>query len=373
MINASIQHSLPLRRWVLVLVRVALALILLGEVYVTATVERPNLVHPTAIGSDTSNYYAAGQRLNAGHNLYGPLLPDDRRVPGYPHPYPAPLLSPPLIAVIWRPLAALGNMSMKIWWAADLALVVAIGIAFAAVGRRWTLAGLLALLALGWPIALVLSLNYPYLGFQSPISTAALSGNLNGYLTGLCVLVWWAAGRGRSWLAGIAGRLAAVLKLGPFALGWWLFVRRDWPAVKAFVATVVVLGIVGLLGAGLQANLTFFRLAVHGHIGPTSLSVPWMLETWFHVALKFADPMTIMATIVGLAIIYVTRRQARASFFVALLVVIYSSPVVLAGNFVLLLAALAPWEVPARFLAGLRSGPAELVPATVATPQGVVL
>ena len=67
-----------LARWGIVLVRVALVLIVFGELSVTATVQRPDLMHPTAIGTDTSNYYAMGQRLNAGHDLYGPFARDCR-------------------------------------------------------------------------------------------------------------------------------------------------------------------------------------------------------------------------------------------------------------------------------------------------------
>ena len=346
MTSASIRHPFPLGPRPVRLVRIALVLILLGELYVTATVQLPGLLQPTALGSDPSNYYAAGQRLNAGHELYGPLQVTDRPVPGYPGQFPAPILSPPLVAVAWRPLAALGDVSMTIWWAADLALVLGLLIWFAAVGRRWTLGGLLVLLALGWPVALALAAPYRYLGDRSPISIAALSGNLNGYLAGLCVLAWWAASRGRSWLAGAAAGLAAALKLGPFAIAWWLVVQRDWPALKAFIVTVVILGIVGLIGAGLEANLAFARLAIGAGVTPTPLSVPGMLSAWLGLNLHLADLGTLAATIVGLAAVYATRRDARISFFVAILVVIFSSPVVLVGNFVLLLAAVAPSAVP---------------------------
>src|ERR1019366_6256502 len=173
-----------------------------------------------------------------------------------------------------------GAPSMTIWWAIDLALVVGACVALAARGQRWTLGGLLVLLALGWPLARLLSEPYHYLGDESPISIAALSGNLNGYLTALLLVVWWATSTRRPRLAGIAAGLAAVLKLGPFVLAWSLVVRRDWPAVKAFVATVIVLGIVGLLGAGLDANLAYVRLALGGAVTPTPLSIPWMLHTW---------------------------------------------------------------------------------------------
>jgi Glycosyltransferase family 87 len=342
--TTRLPFSLP--PWAVVLVRVALILIIFGELYVTATVQLPGLMHPTDLGTDTSNYYAAGQRLNAGHDLYGPLLPTDRPVPGYPKLYPAPILSPPLSAVMWRPLATLGDVSMTIWWAVDLALVVILAVWFAVVGRRWTLGGLAVILALGLPIAWVLAIRYRYLGYHSPISIAALSGNLNGFITGLCVLAWWASSRGRPWLAGAAAGFAAMLKLGPFALVWWLVVRRDWPAVKAFAATVVVLGIVGLVGAGFDANLAFARLTLSAGVSPSSLSVAWILHTRLGLDPHLANLGTMVATIVGLALVYATRRQARVSFLLTILVVIYCSPVVLVGNFALLLAAVAPWVVP---------------------------
>jgi hypothetical protein len=350
------------------LVRVALILMILGELYVTARVQLPGLLHPTDLGTDTSNYFAAAQRLNAGHNLYGPLLATDRPVPGYPALYPAPILSPPLSAVLWRPLAALGDVSMTIWWAVDLAFVAILAIWFALIGRRVTLGGLLVILALGLPIAWVLAVRYRYLGYHSPISIAALSGNLNGFITGLCVLAWWASSRGRPWLTGAAAGLAAMLKLGPFALAWWLVVRRDWPAVKAFAATVMALGIVGLVGAGLDANLAFARLTLSAGVSPSSLSIAWILHTRLGLDSHIANLGTMAATLVGLALVYATRRRTRLSFLLTILVVIYCSPVVLVGNFALLVAAVAPWVVPDRAGAAVTRRPASV--GDMATRRG---
>ncbi len=360
MARSATHSAFPFARWGILLVRIAIVAILAGELYVTGAIQRRDLMYPTAIGTDNSTYFSAGQRLNAGHPLYGPLVATDRPIPGFPKKYPAPLLSPPLVAVIWRPLAALGEVSMTIWWAANLALVTLLVAFFAAVGRRWTLGGLLVILALGWPLMFLLAMPYLYPGYQSPVSTTALSGNLDGYLTGLSLLVWWASSRGRSRVAGAAAGLAAVLKLGPVALAWWLVVRRDWPAVKAFAVTVVILGIVGLLGAGLDANLAYLRLALGAAVTPTPLSVPWMLHTWLGLHQNVANLGTIVATIIGLGVVYATRRQARLSFLVTILVAIYCSPVVMVGNFAMLLAAVSPWAMPDRSRQPARrgSGPA---------------
>src|SRR5687767_10188966 len=56
--------------------------------------------------TDANTYLAAGERLNAGHDLYR-LRPGDREVLIIPELFTQPLVSPPPIAVLWRPLAAI--------------------------------------------------------------------------------------------------------------------------------------------------------------------------------------------------------------------------------------------------------------------------
>ena len=65
---------------------------------------------------DAFTYLAAGERLNVGHSLYGLLGGAGDRPLIDAALYPAPILSPPLIAVIWRPLAALGPGTVYLWW-----------------------------------------------------------------------------------------------------------------------------------------------------------------------------------------------------------------------------------------------------------------
>ena len=56
-------------------------------------------------------YLAAGERLNAGHNLYA-FGAGDRPIILDPQYWTVPLLSPPPIAVLWRSLALLGTGAM---------------------------------------------------------------------------------------------------------------------------------------------------------------------------------------------------------------------------------------------------------------------
>ena len=74
---------------------------------------------PAVSGSDAWNYLAAGERLNAGHLLYA-LSPGDRPIAVLPPYWTVPLLAPPPIAVVWRPLAVLGDPAMTLWAGAGL-------------------------------------------------------------------------------------------------------------------------------------------------------------------------------------------------------------------------------------------------------------
>ncbi len=336
-----------LRPWPLGALRIVIVVLLAGQLFVIGAIQRPDLLHPSTVGSDPSNYYAAGQRLNVGHSLYGPLQPGDRPVPGFPKDYPAPILSPPLIAVLWRPLALLpGTLSMDLWWLGGLALLTGLTAGFAIVGTRGSLVILVGVLVLGLPLTLVGGGRYPYPGYNSPVSFAALSGNVNAYLVALFALTWWASSRGRPWVAGSAAALAAALKLGPAVLLWWFVTQRSWRSARGFIGAAVAFGIAGVVFAGLEANLDFVRLAFGGGVDPTGLSVPGMLHRLFRVRPETAQHGTIAAIVVGLAAIQVLRNHPRASFAAAILTTIYSSPVVLAGNFALLVAVAAPWVLP---------------------------
>ena len=53
---------------------------------------------------DAGNYYAAGERLNVGHSLYA-YGPGDRHELELLFGLPSPYLYPPLIGVLFRPVA----------------------------------------------------------------------------------------------------------------------------------------------------------------------------------------------------------------------------------------------------------------------------
>jgi hypothetical protein len=156
---------------------------------------------------DPWNYLAAGERLNAGHPLYA-LSPGDRPVILRPPWWSVPLLAPPPIAVLWRPLALLGDASMYVWGFAGLMAVVASCVFLA---RR----GAVYLVAI----------------FAQPLALTALSGNFSGFLLAMLIGAW--VFRDRPWVVGGLIAAAAAVKLTPIALVLWLVATGRWRAVAA--------------------------------------------------------------------------------------------------------------------------------------------
>jgi hypothetical protein len=190
-------------------------------------------VDPAAYGGDGWNYLAAGERLNAGHPLYE-LSPGDRDVPLRPPYWTVPLLSPPLIAVIWRPLAALGDASMYLWWAGGF---VACGALSAFVIRRATTIQMVAFVALSPLLALT-----------------AISGNASAYLVPLVAL------RLPSTVA-----LAAAVKLSPIlfapSVGW-----------RRVAGWLVVFAVASLVGAGVDNHIGWLSSVPSSAPSPASVS-----------------------------------------------------------------------------------------------------
>ncbi len=98
-------------RWRLGLAaRLAAVLVLLALPFIAATVvAREGFVPP-----DVITYLGAGERLNVGHPLYS-LSAGDRSIAD-PTWIGSPLLSPPLIAIVFRPIAVLGESGARLWW-----------------------------------------------------------------------------------------------------------------------------------------------------------------------------------------------------------------------------------------------------------------
>jgi hypothetical protein len=274
------------------------------------------------IPGDSFTYLAAGERLNAGHLLYA-LSPGDRLVGFEPPFFTVPLLSPPPIAVLFRPLAAIPNeIGVYVWWIATI-LVLA-GVILWMLRERPILVGL-AVLVLSIPIV-----------YQIGV------GNLNGLIVAGIVLAWYLLTRGRDTAAGATFALMTAFKVTPGIFLWWLITQRRWDAFRAFVVTGLVVLLISVLGAGLQAHLEYLGIARQtATAGTTYLSLAGAAR-YIGVPVEIANLLPMAAILVGAVVIWLLRDRPGPAYIAAILTLILGSPVVQITWFTILLAALAP-------------------------------
>lgn len=278
------------------------------------------------IPGDAYTYLAAGERLNAGHQLYA-LTSGDRPLTMKPPYWTVPLLSPPLIAVLWRPLAALpSGLGMLIWWAGGWACLVVL---LATLLRRQP----------AWTAVAMLPLTFS-LTFEFGV------GNVNPYLWLGCLGVWLLSRRGRDGLAGTLGAVLTLLKLTPIWFVLWLLVRRRWSGVVTAAVTAVAAVALSVAGAGVQAHLDYVAIArATATVGPSDLSLAGILRT-AGVAGPVSSSVALLALVVGGAALIATRRDPAAGFRVAVLMLVVGTPVVYINTFTALLLLLAPAAWP---------------------------
>lgn len=284
----------------------------------------PDTTNPTTIGTDTSNYYAAGQRLNDGHLLYA-LSPGDRPVPTDPPYYTAPLLSPPLIAVLWRPLALLPAAPiMYLWWLGGAGIVTAMTLTMA--WRGSAKRNLVILLLSPW------------------LALTAWTGNLNCYLIVVLAASFWASQRGHGRSAGAMIAFAALVKVTPLLYLPWLVVRRDRAGLIGFAVAAAILGLISLLGAGLQAHFAYLDVArATGTAGITDLSIPGILIN-AGLAPTLAQLSIPIIGIWAVAATWQLRRRSGAAFFAATLGAVFTQPSLGLHSLSLLLPGVAPYD-----------------------------
>jgi hypothetical protein len=215
-------------RWVLVLGAVVGALLAVETTIFHATTDPLN---------DAQAYYWAGARLNAGL----PLYPPDQSVEtplGYPYP--------PLLAILWRPLALLPwPVAAAIWEVIVLACFV-VTIWRLGVRREvsWLAMGMLGL----------------------PIAWCLVIGQVQVVLTMFVVFAtpWSVA-------------LAANIKLFPSLIALWWIARRDWRAVRQLILSALVLGVIQLVLAP-QACLDYVTAISLKQVGEVRNISPYALS-----------------------------------------------------------------------------------------------
>ena len=282
------------------------------------------------IPGDSFTYLAAGERLNAGHALYA-LVAGDRPVGFEPPFFTVPLLSPPPIAVAFRPLAALPNeLGVYVWW---IATIVALGAVILWMLRERPILVGVAVLLLSIPIV-----------YQIGV------GNLNGLIVAGTVAAWYLLTRGRDLAAGATFALMTAFKITPGVFMWWLITQRRWNAFKAFVVTGLIVLVVSVVGAGIAAHIEYVGIMRQtAAAGTTYLSLAGAAR-YVGVPLEIANVLPTVAIVVGAVAIWALRERPGAAYAAAVITMIAGSPVVQITWFTMLLAVLAPvvWPMSGR-------------------------
>jgi hypothetical protein len=261
--------------------------------------------------TDANTYLAAGERLNAGHELYH-LQPGDRYVLMSPETSDAALLSPPPIAVLWRPIAA-------------------VPFGFAA----WIVACWVALL--GTCIWLVLRLGLAgalAVGALSPgIGEQLAACNVAAFFPMLLTVAWLRRG---SVLSGLLTGAMASIKLAPGTTVGWQLGTAAWRALAGVVLAGLAALALTIVGAGAGSIGEYLEVA--RNVRPSTYSLSFIVGVpWASYAVLVLG--TLAAAAVG-------RRSPATAFSIAVIVAVLGTPALYPSGLVTLLAALVPFAVP---------------------------
>ncbi len=297
---------------------------------------------------DGVTYLAAGERLAHGGDLYA-LAAGDRLVSIEPPYWDVPLLYPPLIAVLWAPIsAAPAGLGLYAWQVVCAAAVVGV---IVSISRRA-------------PIATGLATAFLAL----PITYGLVVGNVDALLLAVFVGAWLAARSGHPTLAGVALGVIGVLKVTPLAVVVWIVAiapRRGGAGVAIGVAAALTIGVVA---AGIDAHLQFIGIALRTvSDGTSALSLAGAARA-LGVSSEVARLIPPAFAALGLVCVVLLRQRPGISFALAILVVVFGSPVVNLVTPMLLLAALAPVAWPWRVDAAQEADEAAPVTVPLAGP-----
>ena len=299
----SFQPSRQLRLTVRILVVIISLLpsLLMAKAYLTTFSTASEGPGPFA---DAVTYLAAGERLNAGHDLYR-FGPGDRPLFVYPPTSTAALLSPPPIAAPWRILSAI-PFGITLW-------VIAAWIA---------LLGTMAYLVfrIGWPAAVACAAFYPAVGEQLAVA------NVAAFFPGLLVASWRFRDHPKS---GVATGAMAVLKLAPATMLGWLLGRHRKGLIWA-AAAILALILMGVVAAGPGSYAEYLSVAT------ASISSPFSLSAQLGIP---GLSLTILAVGFGAGALI---RSESLAFAFAIVASVAGNPALYGAGLVPLLAILAP-------------------------------
>jgi hypothetical protein len=322
--NAFAVRILERFGWTRIL-RLAVAAWWLISVLFAGLLVRPDLIHPSEIGSDSSNYIGASERLAAGHHIYD-LAPGDRPVPmDNPPEWSVPLLSPPTVpvATLWT-VALPDAVRLYPMWALGLAGTIATGFLVA---------------ALAPPLLLIVATAR-----FGGLAVTAWSGNVNAMIVAAIVVIWWGGRserRAPQVLAGVLVALAAAVKIGPAMLAIWILSQGRRPAIAAMLATGAVVAAATVLVAGPDAIRRWLEVARESAGVATSLSLPGrLMELGVPSATAaFAIPFAMALAVVGIVLL----RREPVAFLIAVLASVFATTVVREETLAVAIAGMVAW------------------------------
>ena len=282
---------------------------------------------------DANTYLAAGERLNAGHPLYA-LSPGDRQIEMVPPFWTVPLLSPPPIAVVWRLLALMGDLSKTVWWAS---MIFAMAACIALIGRRLPTAVGIAVI----PLAIPLALSGKY-------------ANVNGLLLLGAIGLWLLARDGRIGAAAIVASAIVAVKLTPAPLAAWVALEGGAVAVAWLVTGSAAILAVSVLGSSIADHLAYLDVMRETlSSGSTNISLPGLLRgagvnatlAWLVLPIAWLGGL---GSMVAIRLLAPPGGRHAAGFSVAVVLMTVASPVVHPDGLVPVLALLVPTAWPWR-------------------------
>ena len=282
--------------------------LILGTIAATAMLVVVSWASTGRLAWDTTTYLAAGERLNAGHELYA-LGDGDRWVWINPPYWSVPLLYPPTIAVLWQPLALLpGELAVPMWSIANsICLLLAVGFIVRRAGWQAGIVSLMLVPAFAWEIGV---------------------GNIHGFLLASLVLL-----RQRSPLGAPLIGLLAAIKLTPAVVIVWLWAvgrRREGTTATAVAIASLALSISSV---GIPTFAAYLDAA--SRAAPSVLSVPGVL---YGAGVPGARMLGWALTALLVVEIILLRRTGLA-WAVAVAAMVLGSPVVNVPTYAVLLAA----------------------------------
>jgi hypothetical protein len=246
--------------------------------------------------ADVRAYYDAGTRLNDGQPLYVQVA--DTNEPSF-YRYP------PLLAIVFRPLALLPFEAAAVIWIA--ALVIAAGLTLRRLGIREPVMLVVAWLALPFMWALVI-------------------GQAQVVVTFLLAL-------GAPW----AVALAANLKMIPALVAVYWIGRREWREVGVFAGWMLVLALVQLLlePTGTLAYAGFLSIDQIGQVA--------------NVSLYAISPALWAVSVVALLVVALRLAPTRFGWAAAVALAVFATPRLLVYQVSTLVAGLGgPRSAAAR-------------------------